>query len=81
MPAGPRVHCRLSDDKGSTCGGVPLRGHGKNFGFRERSAQLRGPASGTGVLESSPRSSSPQSLPSRVLVEPAPLAPILHGSW
>ena len=36
-------------------GSVPLRGYGEDFGFLERSVQLRGPESGTGLLESSPR--------------------------
>ena len=62
----------MSDVKGSTCGGAPLRGHGKDFGFRERSVQLRGPASGTGVLESSPRSSSRAGDSTSVLTVPGP---------
>ena len=77
---------RVSDVKESACGGVPLRVHDKDGSFFERSVQLRGSASGTGVLESSPRSSSQATDSTSVLTIPnlrgtssVRTAPSLHG--
>ena len=77
---------RVSDVKESACGGVPLWVHDKDGSFFERSVQLRGPASGTGVLESSPRSSSQANDSTSVPTIPnlrgtssVSTAPSLHG--